>query len=151
MQPFNQQVTLEGRYRTLLTLWFAFTLSVGIFFLFTLWISPSEVASENPILSLTFLIVGILSVIASYFVKQRLLARSVNEQNVQLVHAGLHFAAALSEFAAMLGIVDYLLTGHRYYYLLMIVALIGSLLNFPRRDHLLAASYKSSEPKDPWK
>ena len=144
MQPFNQQVTLEGRYRTLLTLWFAMTLSVGILFLFTLWISPYGGVSENPTLSLTLLVAGLLSVIASYFVKQRLLARSVNEQNVQLVYVGLHFAAALSEFAAILGIVDYLLTGHRHYYLLMIVALIGSLLNFPRRSQLVAAGYKSS-------
>ena len=150
MRPVNQQVTLDARYRTLLTLWFALTISIGMFFLLTLLTSP-ENATENPVLSLSLLIVGMLFVIASYLVKQNFLARSVNEQDPFLVQKGMIVAAALSEVAALLGIMDYFLTAHRHYYVLLIVALIGSLLNFPRRNQLLAASYKSSQPKDPWK
>jgi len=151
MQPFNQQVTLDARYRTLLTLWFAMTVSIGMFLLLTLFTVPAAGITPNPILSLTLLVVGMLAVIASYFVKQRILARSVNEQNVPLVQTGLTASAALYEVAALLGIMDYFLTGHRYYYVLFIVAFIGSLLNFPRRSHLVAAGYKSSQPRDPWK
>lgn len=150
MQPMNQQVTLDVRYRTMLTLWFALTISIGMFFVFTL-VAPSEEAIPNRTLSYAFLAIGMVAVIASYFVKQKFLSRSVNEQNVELVQTGMTAAAAVNEVAAILGLVDYLLTANRYYYLLMIVALIGSLLNFPRRDHLLAASYKTPETKDPWK
>jgi hypothetical protein len=151
MRPVNQQITIEARHRTLLTLWFALTVSIGMFFLFTILRPLPEQATPNPVLSLTFLVVGMLAVIASYLIKQWFLARSVHEQNVMLVHMGMVVAGAISEVAAILGVMDYLLTGHRHYYVLLIVSLIGSLLNFPRRSHLEAASYKSSQPKDPWK
>lgn len=151
MEPANQQVTLDARYRSLLTLWFALTLSVGTFFLITLLMPPYEDANENPVLSLTFLVVGMAAVIASYLIRRWFLARSVNEQNVELIQPALTGAGGFSEMPAILGFVDYLLTGNRYYYVLMIVALIGSLLNFPRRKYLLEASYKSSQPKDLWK
>ena len=150
MQPINQQATLDARYRTLLTLWSALTVSIGMFFLLTL-MAPVENAVENKTLSYVLLAIGAIVVIASYFVKQRFLARSVNEQNIDLVQIGMVTASALCEVAAMLGLLDNFLTGNRYYYVLMIIAIIGNLLNFPRRDHLLAASYKSSQPKDPWK
>lgn len=150
MQPINQQATLDDRYRTLLTLWSALTISIGMFFLLTL-MAPVENAVENKALSYALLAIGAVVVIASYFVKQRFLARSVNEQNIGLVQSGMVTASALCEAAAMLGLLDYFLTGNRYYYVLMIFAIIGNLLNFPRRDHLLAASYKNSQPKDLWK
>ena len=150
MQPVNQQESLDVRYRTLLTLWFALTVSIGMFFLLTV-LAPVEDLTENKALSYALAAIGAVLVIASYFVKQKLLARSVNEQNIGLVQTGMATASALCEAAAMLGVVDHFITGNRYYYVPMIIAVIGSLLNFPRRAHLEAASYKSSQPKDLWK
>jgi hypothetical protein len=37
---------------------------------------------------------------------------------------------------------DRVVTGNRYYFVLLLIAAIGMLLHFPRREHLLAASYK---------
>ena len=88
MQPVNQQQNLDERYRTLLTLWFALTISIGMFFIFTFIMPPKD--EENPKLSLVFLVIGVLAVTASYFVKRWFLARSVNEQDIGLVQVGLH-------------------------------------------------------------
>ena len=44
---------------------------------------------------------------------------------------------------ALLGLVDFFLTGHAHYYLLLIVAAGGQLLHFPRREHIVNASFKS--------
>ena len=151
MQPVNQQATLDMRYRIMLILWFALFLSIPMFFLLTVLIPRSEEVVGNKLLNFLLAGVGTFAVGVSYFIKKRFLERSVTEQNIDLVQTGMIIAASLTEVAAILGMLDYLLTGNRGYYLLMIVALIGSLLNFPRRDHLLAASYKSSQPKDPWK
>lgn len=151
MQPMNQQATLEGRYRTLVILWFALFTSIGLFFLLTILVSSTIAINENRILSSSLLVVGTVTVIASYFIKKRFLAQSVNEQNIVLVQTGMVVAAALTEVPALLGLMDYFVTGNPYYYVLMIIAVVGSLLNFPRRAHLLAASYKSSQPKDPWR
>ncbi|HET6893574.1 MAG TPA: hypothetical protein VFH31_20920 [Pyrinomonadaceae bacterium] len=149
MHPINDSATLDARYRTLVILWFALFCSIGLFFLLTL-LAPSEVRENNAV-SLTLAVLGTLAVIASYFVKRRYLNQAVDKQDVALVQVGTVVAAALNEVAAMLGFLDHILTGNRYYYVLMLMAVIGSLLNFPHRDHLLAASYKSPEPKDPWK
>lgn len=142
MQPATEPVTLDARYRTMVTLWFGLFFSIVMFFLFAFMISPSEDVRENRTVSLVLAVIGTLSVIASFFVKQRILSQAVERQNVAMVQSGMIVAAALSEVAAILGLVDYLFTGNRLYYLLMIVAIIGSLLNFPKRNHLLAASYK---------
>ncbi len=151
MGPVNQQAKLDERYRTLVILWFAMFSSIGLFFLLTVLIPRSEEVVENRVLSFSLAGVGTLAVIASYFIRKRFLAQSVNEQKIALVPTGMIIAASLTEVAAMLGFMDYLLTGNRYYYLLMIVALAGSLVNFPRRDHLLAASYRNPDTRDPWK
>ncbi len=140
MQP-GSEVTLDTRYRTMVTLWFGLFFSIVVFFLFALLTSPAE-ATENSTVSLVLAIIGTLAVIASYLVKQRFLSQAVEKQNVAMVQTGMIVAAALTEIAAMLGLLDHFTTGNRWYYLLMIVAVIGALLNFPKRDHLLAASYK---------
>ena len=151
MQPVNQQTTLDARYRTIVILWFALFTSIGLFFLLTILVSSTVAINENRILSSSLLVVGTVTVLASYFIKKRLLAQSVSEQNIGLVQTGVVVAGALTESAALFGVLDYFATGNPYYYLLMIIAVIGSLLNFPRRAHLEAASYKSSQPKDLWK
>lgn len=141
MHPMKQPANLEGRYRTLVILWFALFLSI-VMFLFLAVFVPPETERPNTVMTFTFLAIGMVMVIASYIVKQRFLAQSVEKQEVALVQTGTIIAAALSEVAAMLGLMDRFITGTRYFYAFFIIAAIGSLLNFPRRDHLLAASYK---------
>ena len=151
MQSVNQQATLDMRYRTMVILWFALFLSIPMFFLLTVLIPRSEEVAGNKFLNFLLAGVATFAVVVSYFIKKRFLERSVTEQNIALVQTGMIIAASLTEVAAILGMLDYLLTGNRGYYLLMIIAVVGSLLNFPRRRHLLEASYKSSQPKDLWK
>ncbi len=142
MRPMNEPATLEPRYRTMMILWFALLCSIGMFFLFAVLMAPDFAVTENKMLTLTFFAVGTMAVIISRFVKQRFLSQAVEKQDVALVQTGMISAAALCEVAAMLGLMDWFITGNRYYYVLFIIAVIGTLLNFPRRDHLLAASYK---------
>lgn len=151
MHAEKDPATLDARYRTILILWFALFVAIGLYFVVSLLNPATEQRTENKVLSYSLAVLGMFAVIASYFVKQRFLTQSVKEQNTFLVQQGTVIAAALCEASALLGLFDYFVTGNRYYYLLMIIAALGSLLNFPRRDQLLAASYKSSQPKDPWK
>lgn len=143
MQPMNEPATLETRYRTLMTLWSVLFISIGMFFGVAAFVAPDTEPAENRVLSLVFLAVGTLAVIASRVAKHRLMEQAVTKQDVAVVQKSMIVAAALNEVAAMLGLMDRMLTGNRYFYLLFIIAVIGTLLNFPRRDHLLAASYKN--------
>jgi hypothetical protein len=141
----NQETLIDNRFRTLLILWFAMLMNVVMFYLFLVFaFAPSAEPAPNNTLSLTLLIVGTLLVIVSFPIKRRFLNLSVEKQKLDLVNTGLVLAWAISEVATMLGMLDRFLTGNRYYFVLFLISAAGIALNFPRRDHLLAATYKKT-------
>jgi hypothetical protein len=143
MPPMNSdQTAQDARYRAMVILWLGLFVSIMGFFFYAVLTPPDADRVENRFLTLAFTGVGLLAVIVSRIVKQRFLTRAVEKQEVALVQAGMITAAALCEMAALLGLMDRFFTNNRYYFVLMIIATFGALLNFPRREHLLAASYK---------
>lgn len=126
------------------TLWFAMFMSVVMYYVFTFFVERSENVNPNATVSLMLVGVGLLTTLISFPVKNRLLARAVEQQQVQLVQQAYIVALAVTEVAALLGLLDFFLTGNRYYYILFIIAACGQLLHFPRREHVLNASFKSS-------
>ena len=141
------EVNVEKRHRTLMTLWFALLLSIGSYFVFSL-IAPPEISSDARIESNSALIVA-LTVLAlvlvgvSFLVKRKFLSRSIDRQDVVLVHKGYLFAWVLCEVSALLGLLESLVIGYHQYYLLFVLGAAAMTLQFPRREHLLAASFKS--------
>ena len=146
MQPKERDdlhAKLDARFRVILILWFALLSSVVVYFLVSLVIQrPNVDDGENRTLTFGITVVGTVAVIVSTALRRRFLAKSVDQQRLELVQTGYIVALALCEFAALLGLVDRMVTGNRYYYVLFVIALIGMALHWPRRDHLLAASYK---------
>ena len=138
----NQPVNLDARHKVQLLLWVLFLSTIGIYFVISLFIQARETENQNRMLTYVVAAIGILMVLGSLVVRQRFLALSVERQEISLAQTGFIAALALCETAALLALVDLLTTGNHYYYLLMIVAFIGTLLHFPRREQLLAASYK---------
>ena len=143
-QPINQngpQANIEQRLRTMRTLWIGMLSSIGIYYVFTLFAARSE--ETNSMLSLILLVVGVLTTLVSFLIKNKLVNRAVEQQQVQLVQQGYIVTWAVTEVAALLGLLDFYLTGHSHYYLLLIIAACGQLLHFPRREHVMNASFKS--------
>jgi hypothetical protein len=85
---------------------------------------------------------GSLSRDRSFAVKQKLLKRSVEKQDIGLVQKALVIACAMCEVSALLGFVERLVIGNREYYWLFLFAAGGIALHFPRRSQLESASYK---------
>jgi hypothetical protein len=138
---------LDKRYQTLIVLWFALLMSIGMYFLFTVLVAP-RVTNEpgNPSRSLligALTALGTFLVIASFVVKRKLLERSVEKQDVSLVQKSLVVACAMCEVSALLGLLEHFIIGNREYYLLFLTAAAGTAGHFPRRNQLEAASYKS--------
>jgi len=138
---------LDKRYQTLVVLWFALLMSIGMYFLFSMLVAP-RVTNEprNPpssllIVALTAL--GTFLVIASFAVKRKLLERSVEKQDVSLVQKGLVIACAMCEVCALLGLLEHFIIGNREYYFLFLLAAAGTALHFPRRSQLESASYRN--------
>lgn len=149
MKPINQntQPNVDARYRTMLTLWFGLFMSIGIYFAVSLFLAPqiSNASETSPTMLFTVLLtaVGTLFVLLSFVVKRKLLDRSVERQEVALVQQALIVACVMCEVAALLGLLERFLFNSHEYYLLFLISAIGIALHFPRREQVLAATYKT--------
>ena len=136
---------LDVRYRTILTLWLVLLMSVVMFFAMTMVAAPapSHPERDEPTSFVLFAMAGLgtFLVVLSLSVKRKLLQRSVEKQDVRLVQQALVIGCAMCEVSALLGVMERFLIGSGDHYVLFIVSAVGMLLQFPRRDHLLAASW----------
>ncbi|HXM34753.1 MAG TPA: hypothetical protein VN920_06180 [Pyrinomonadaceae bacterium] len=146
MQSSNQndlQAKTDARLRVIRTLWSALFLSIGIYYVLTLFTGHPNVV-PNRTVSIALAAAGSFFAIISIPIKQKYLTQSVTEQRVELVQTGYIIAWALTEVAALLGLLDHFIAGNRYYYVLFVIAAGGMLLNSPRRQHVLDACFKSA-------
>ena len=118
-------------------------MSIILYYGLTFFVGPREETASNDMLSLVLLVVGILTLLISFPVKSRLITYAVEQQRVHLVQQAYILALALCEVPALLGLLDFFATGHRHYYVLFLVAALGQLLHFPRREHVVNASSKT--------
>jgi len=130
--------TVDEHYRALLVIWFALCMSLLIYLVFTRFLT----VATNPNQKLTLLLntIGLIPVAASFLIKQVLLSKAVEAQQIQQVRVAYVLAFALCEVAGLLSFLNYFLTGSTYYYLGFAIGGAGLLLHFPRRQYLLDAS-----------
>jgi len=147
MSPANQnnpQTEIELRIRTLRTLWFALLGSIGVYYGFTLVVERREGLESNPSLSLSLMCVAILMVLVAFVIKTKLLSKALEQQSTGMVQQAYVVTWAITEVAAVLGLIDFFLTNDRYYFVLLIIAVLGVLLHFPRREHVVNAAFNNS-------
>ena len=137
-QTDTNQPDVNARYRTLIVLWFAICLPV-LFFLAIIYMSPVAV-TENRQLSLVLNSIGVVPVALSFLLKQKLLAKSVETQCLDLVQKAYLLSFALCESSALLGLTEHSITGSNYYYFSFAIAGLGLLLHFPQKQNLVNAS-----------
>lgn len=140
----NDPQTIEARIQTMRILWFAMLSSVGIYFVITIFVRRSEDLAANPSLSLALLAAGVSTTLISFLIKAKLLTKAVEQRNLGMVQQAYIVTFAITEVAALLGLLDFFSTSDRYYYVLFIIAALGLLLHFPRREPVENASFKSS-------
>ncbi len=144
MQPDNSNdPAVDARYRTMLTLWFAMLMSVVMYAVFVLlanvrFFAPPVAANEK--LSLLLVLAGASSVALSFLIKELMLSKAINSQQVASVQPAYIVSWALCEVSALLGVLIHFVAGSRYYFFAFIIAGLGIILHFPQKKHLLAAS-----------
>jgi len=138
----NDPQTVEVRVRSIRILWFAMLSSIGLYYFFGLFNGRSENVTANPNLSLALLVAGVSTTLISFFIKAKLLTKAVEQQNLGMVQQAYIVTFAITEVAALLGLLDFFATSDRYYYVLFIIAALGLLLHFPRREHVVNAAFK---------
>ncbi|HEY0321444.1 MAG TPA: hypothetical protein VGC66_10840 [Pyrinomonadaceae bacterium] len=141
--PASMERRIRGRYQVLLILWAAQIMALVIFFLLAMMVFRGNEASDQ---RLFWMLAGlsVLLVIVSFAVKQKFFAQAVEKQSAALVQQGQVVAIALCEAAGLFGLLARAITGTPYFYLPFAFAALGMLLHFPRREALMAASFKST-------
>jgi len=142
---------VEQSYKTLVIIWFALLMSqvmflVIIFFtkpeLFRFDLSKSPLG-ENAVIVLAFAALAITNFALSFIMKKRSYDQAVEKQQIALVQTGLILACAFCEAISLLGIVLAFAFSYQYFFVWIIFGIIGILLHFPKRDDVVAASYKN--------
>jgi hypothetical protein len=139
----NGPTNIEARLRTMRILWLAMLMSIPIYCLFTLFLKRSAEPTPNRNLSLALLGAGLSTTLISFLIRSTLLKKAAQQQQLLMVQQGYIVTFAITEVAALLGMLDFFATGNRYYYVLFIISVLGMLLHFPRREAVLNASFKS--------
>jgi hypothetical protein len=142
MTPITpNQTRIEAMHRILLIIWAFLAMSVSGLFLMAVLV-PASAPGDNSVLAIVLLLLGTSSVILSFVIKQSFLAKSVAKQDLKLVQQAYIVALALCESAGLFGLLIHFATGLIYYYAAFGIGMIGMLLHFPKKQHLLDASYK---------
>ena len=133
---------ISARYQTLMIIWAAQLMALfGFVLLSVLVLRPNE--ANNPMLFWFLAGASVLLVAMSFAVKQKLFAQAVEKQSLAQVQQGQVVAMALCEGAGLFGLLARAITGSPYFYLLFAVAALGMLLHIPRREPLIAASFRN--------
>jgi hypothetical protein len=138
----QQPESPELRIRSMRIIWFALLMSIGFYFVLTLFAQRSADVEPNSTLSMALLMIAASTTLVSFLIKSKLLTKAIDQSQVQQVQQAYIVAWAVTEVGALLGVLDYFLTANRYYYVLILIALCGQLLHFPRSEHVINASFK---------
>ena len=124
------------------TIWIAMLMSIAFYYAFTFFVKRPEDVEVNSTLFLVLVAVGLSTTFISFPIKNKLISQAIEQQHAPLVQQAYIVAWALSEIPALLGLVYYLMTANRYFYVLFLIAVFAELLHFPRREHVINASFK---------
>ncbi|MDX6305324.1 MAG: hypothetical protein QOI77_2293 [Blastocatellia bacterium] len=136
--PQEVEAKVDARYRVFLILWVAILISIGILFALALFIPSSGKGDQT--FSIILLGLGFATVSTSFVFKQQLLKKAIEKQQLQALMSAYIVSFALCESAALFALMDHFTTGSGYYRFGFILAAIGMVLHFPRKDHLRAVS-----------
>jgi hypothetical protein len=132
---------VELRHRNILIIWAAILMLVPMY-LVLVWINSMPPDPEKSTLSFMLIGLSLVPVAISFLVKQKLLAKAAELQKLELVQQAYVVAFALCEAALLLGLVTYFVTGSPYYVAAIAIGALGLVMHFPRKQHLLDATFK---------
>jgi hypothetical protein len=132
MKASGKRPAADGEYRLWVFVWIALTCAILGYFVVALTVSPVATA-DNPAFERILMTFSAAYVIASIPAKKWLLVQAEEVDSAALRRAAIIVPLVLCEFAAVTGIALRLVIGAPHYYVFLLVALAGMLLNFPRR------------------
>lgn len=151
MQSENSGI--ENQYKTLSILWFALLASQFMFLVVIFFVKPEAFnfdfkqpisGGESSVIVIALAGLGVMLFFMSFVFKFKFLKQSVDEQNPALVQTATIVACALCEAATLFGLVLAFAFAYQYFFLWFVLGILGIILHFPKRENLIAASYKKA-------
>jgi len=146
----NEKSNVEGQYQTLAIIWFSLLVS-QFMFLVVLFFAKREIYNfdfsksplgENPMIIVVFAVLGLSMFLISFVLRKKFLDQATGEQKPALVQTALVVGCALCEATTLFGLVLAFAFDYQFFFLWFALGILGIILHFPKRDNLIAASYK---------
>lgn len=146
----NQNSNVEGQYRTLTIVWFALLVS-QLLLLVVIYFAKPEVfrfdfskslLGENALMTGMFALLAISNLVMSFVLSRKYLNQAIAERKPALVQTATIIGCALCEAISLFGVVMAFAFSYQYFFLWFALGILGTILHFPKRDNLIAASYK---------
>ncbi len=146
----NQNQNVEGQYRIMAIVWFALLVS-QILLLVVIFFAKPEVfkfdfskplLGDNGMIILIFALLAISNLTLSFVFRKKYLNQAIAEQKTALEQTAMIVACALCEAVSLFGVVLAFAFSYQYFFLWFALGILGTILHFPRRENLIAASYK---------
>lgn len=132
-RPMRIDRAAEDRvYRTARILWLAFTIAIVLYFLMCLFIKPVAIVTNN-LMEHALMAVSIAYVLISLPIKRWSMTQAGQLESLLLKRFALFVPMVACEAAALTGLALRLVTGYRYFYVFLLLALGGMLINYPKR------------------
>jgi magnesium-transporting ATPase (P-type) len=140
----NPQTNVEARVLTLRIIWMAVLMSIVIYYAITFFVARPQDLRPNPTLSIALICAAMVAILISFLIKNRLLDKAVDQQNLMGVQQAYVAAWAITDVTALLGLLDFFTTADRYHHALFLIGTVGMLFHFPRRESVVNAAFKGS-------
>lgn len=132
---------VELRHRNILIIWGAILMLIPMY-LVLIWINSVPLSPDKSTLMLMLTGLSIVPVAISFLVKKKLVAKAAELQKLEVVQQAYVVAFVLCEVALLLGVLTYFVTGSPYYVAAIAIGALGLVFHFPRKQHLLDATFK---------
>ena len=139
-------------HRTMVVVWFALLMS-QLLFLVLLWFTKPElmrfdlsqplVADKSFIFVAAFALLSISNLVVSFVWSKRLLDQAIAKQNIYLVQTAMIIGCALSESITLFGLLLAFALNYQWFFLWFLLGIGSTILHFPSRKQIDAASYKT--------
>ena len=128
-----RQESPEAEHRSAVILWAAMLFAVVMYYVVIRTVQPDQ-ATENPTVVRILLVFAVICALASFVVKNMLLARARTMNKPALRRIGLILALALSEAAAIYGVAVWFMTGWPRSYIFLLIGGAAIVLHYPARE-----------------
>lgn len=146
----NQNSNVEGQYKTLAIIWFALLVSQIVLVVVIFFAKPEvfrfdfskSLLGENTMMTVMFALLAISNLVMSFVLSRKYINQAIAEQKPALVQTAMIVGCALCEAISLFGVAMAFAFSYQYFFLWFALGIVGTILHFPKRDNLIAASYK---------